>query len=246
MNSKTFAYTLLSLAILASVPGHTAEAPAAPVIADGDLLIDASMTDQERSFVHDSLAQAQARIVQAYGTREAPSTQVVWCKSRECAVYYGGDSTRSYATAGSEPPRDGATATFDRPTIVILRQVRVRPGAPLLAIETMTHELSHREFQARLRGARVPSWFNEGVATLLGGEHPCTPDMHGTDDLHALVQAKAWHRFTEQNNTVLVTTYCQARNEVASWIDAHGGFGAVIKLLNQVASGTPFERAYRR
>ncbi len=216
------------------------------MVAEGDLLFEAVLSEPERAMVRDSIAQAVTRVTAAYGEMLGPQQQILWCKTRACATYYGGPSARSFASPGRGEVRDGAVYAFERPTIALLRQARAKPGSDLLAVETLTHEMSHAQMRARLGRASIPAWFNEGVATYLGKEHPCVPGMQGVDDVTKIIENRDWSTYTNKSNTALVNTYCQARNEVAAWIDNHGGFPAVLALLQQRANGTEFWRLYHR
>jgi hypothetical protein len=126
--------------------------------------------------------------------------------------------------------------------VVVLGQPRSFTGGVL------KHEMPHMEFRARLHGASVPGWFNEGVASYVGGEHDgfCRPGMKGIDDLFELDRGSAWLAYTNQHRDKSRMTYCQARNEVGDWIAEHGGFAAVLDLLAQRAKGTPFASLYGR
>jgi hypothetical protein len=245
--SRTMTAAMLATAILVTSPcGNAAEAPwemQASMVEDGDLLLETVMTEEERNFVRQSVTRAKAAIVEAYGDQRAPPSQIIWCKTAACGTYFGGPTARSFATTGG-PNGHGGQHDFSRPAIVLLRQVRTRPGGELLAVETLTHEMSHREFQVRLKRQHVPAWFNEGVATYLGKEHKCEPGAKGIDDLYALREASAWRDYTNGGDAVLVGTYCQARNEVAAWIDAHGGFKAVVSLLKRMSAGRSFDDLY--
>lgn len=211
--------------------------------AEGELWYEDALSEEERATLRNNLSQAKANIVAAYGEQKATDTLIVWCKTKGCARFFGGPTMRSFATEPG-PNRYGGQFYFKKPTIVILRQARAAPGSNLYAMETMTHELSHREFKARLNGRSVPAWFNEGTATYLGKEEPCTPDMHAVDKLSELDSPRDWMNFTNQSNKALVTAYCQARNEVERWTQAHGGFAAVLALLDKRAHGESFESLY--
>jgi hypothetical protein len=245
MQASHKAALILGLLSMHAIPAFSApEGDGLPsMVAEGDLLYEDALSEQEREMVRNSVSRAKANIVEAYGGQKAPTTQVIWCKTKACAFYFGGPTMRSFATEPG-PNHHGGQYAFRRPAIVILRQARVREGGNLRAVETITHELSHREFKERLSGAIVPAWFNEGVATYLGNEHTCSVAMKGVDKLSELASPAAWMRYTDQGSTVLVATYCQARNEVDRWIQSHGGFAAVVTLLEKRARGAAFDALY--
>lgn len=238
--------------MLALLSIHAAPAISAPgdtsvprMLVEDDLIFEDVLSEKEHDMVKASLDRAKANIIDAYGERKAPHTDVIWCKTKECAYYFGGPTMRSFAT---EPGlnRHGGRYTFRRPAIVILRQAKAREGGKPFAVETMTHELSHRELRARLNGASIPAWFNEGVATYIGKDQTCTADANGIDQLSKLADSRDWLTYTDQGSKVLVATYCQARNEVARWIQAHDGFAAVLDLLAKRAQGASFQTLYGR
>ena len=234
------------LCAAAAVCGAAAAAPPAydgktPMIEAGPLWLDPAMSDAERLGVAESLLQAQANIVAAYGDRLAAPV-VVWCKTMACVTFFSGSDGRSYANPGNGQARGDAQYAFRVPALVITRQARYPNHVQ--AVETLTHEMSHLEFAARLRRQHVPAWFNEGVATYLGGEQQCRPGMRGVDDLTTLDSGARWVDATNESGRKLVLSYCQARNEVAAWIASRGGFDAVLQLLRKRAGGISFERLY--
>jgi hypothetical protein len=245
MQARPKAALILGLLLTHAIPAFSAPEGDGPptMVAEGDLLYEDALSEQEREMVRNSVSRAKTNIVEAYGGQKSPATEIIWCKTKACAYYFGGPTMRSFATEPG-PNHHGGQYAFQRPAIVILRQARVREGGNLRAVETITHELSHREFKARLNGAIVPAWFNEGVATYLGNEHTCPVAAKGVDKLSELASPAAWMRYTDQGSTVLVATYCQARNEVDRWIQLHGGFAAVVTLLEKRARGAAFETLY--
>jgi hypothetical protein len=213
----------------------------APMIEAGPLWFDPAMSAEEQLGVARSFVQAQAKILAAYGERMG-SPRVVWCKTMECVAFFSGSDGRSYANPGNGKPRGDAKYAFSFPALVITRQARYPRN--VRAVEVLTHEMSHIEFSARLRREPVPAWFNEGIATYLGGEHDCRPGMRGIDDLSRLQSPARWNEYTNQSGRNLVLSYCQASNEVGAWIAAHGGFGAVLELLARRARGQSFASLY--
>jgi hypothetical protein len=245
MQASRKAALILGLLSMHAIPALPApEGDGVPsMLVEGDLLFEDVLSEQERDMLRNSVSRARANIVEAYGEQKAQATEVIWCKTKACAYYFGGPTMRSFA-AGPGPNQHGGRYVFTRPAIVILRQARVSAAGNLRAVETITHEMSHFEFKARLNGAIVPAWFNEGVATYLGNEHRCSDDMKGVDKLSDLASSKAWMTYTNQGNELLVATYCQARNEVGRWLQSHGGFSAVVTLLAKRAHGDAFEALY--
>lgn len=217
--------------------GHT------PMIEVGTMWLDPATTAEEQASIAQSLAQAQANNLAAYGQRLG-RPKVVWCKTLECAAFFSGTDGRSHASQGNGKPRKGAQYGFAFPAIVITLQAhKTRIGA---ATNVLTHELSHIELRARLHGASIPAWFNEGVATYLGGGQDCQLRVRGIDDLFELQSGAQWTDYTNQGEPQKSRTYCQASREVGAWITEHGGFAAVLHLLNRRAAGAAFYSLYGR
>ena len=107
----------------------------------------------------------------------------------------------------------------------------------------LAHEFSHVEVATRTGGKHVPAWFDEGLATFVGGEPICTNVTgKGIDDLRKLDQETDWVAYTGPED-VFFKTYCQARAEVAAWIGKRGNAG-VVQLLDAVRQGQPFAGQY--
>jgi hypothetical protein len=214
-----------------------------PMIEVGPLWFDPTMSVEEQLRVAQGLVQAQATIVAVYGERLG-SPRIVWCKTMECALFFSGSDLRSHADSGnSGKPWGDAKYVFSFPALVMTHQA-TSPKDPR-AIEVLTHEMSHIELLARLRGASVPAWFNEGIASYVGKERDCLPGMRGIDNLFVLVGSQ-WIDYTNKYKQKKFQTYCQARNEVAAWIAEHGGFAAVLDLLAKRSRGKPFNALYGR
>lgn len=214
-----------------------------PMIEAGAIWFDPATTEEEQAGIAQSLAQAQANVQAAYGQRLG-SPKVVWCKTKECALFFAGTDGRSHATPGNGKPRRGAQYGFYFPAIVLTLQAQTsKIGA---ATNVLTHELSHIELRARLRGASVPAWFNEGVATYLGGGQDCRLTVRGIDDLFELQTGVQWVDYTNQGAKQKARTYCQASREVGAWMTEHGGFAAVLQLLTKRAWGVSFDSLYGR
>jgi hypothetical protein len=214
-----------------------------PMIERGPLWFDPAMSDEEQLGVAQGLLLAQANIVAVYGERMA-SPRVVWCKTLECATFFSGSDHRSHADRGKGVSRADSQYAFSVPALVITRQALYPRN--VRAVEVLTHENSHLELHARLRGASVPAWFNEGIASYVGGEQDCRPGMRGIDDLFELQSGSQWTDYTNKYKQKSRLTYCQARNEVAGWIAEHGGFASVLDLLAKRARGRSFFSLYGR
>ena len=212
-----------------------------PMIETGPLWFDPALSAEEQASAVQTLLQSQANIVAVYGERLA-STRIVWCKTTECATYFAGTDRRPFSTPGHGKPRPGAQYAFSFPAIVVLGP----PGR--FTGQVLTHEMSHMEFRARLHGVSVPSWFNEGVASYIGGDQDqsCRSGVRGIDNLFDLDSSAQWTAYTFQHRDKARLTYCQARNEAGAWITEHGGFSAVLDLLAGRSKGRSFYSLYGR
>jgi hypothetical protein len=234
-----FSLTLVCANAFAGPPAYDGRTP---MIELGPMWLDPATTAEEQASIAQSLAQAQANNLAAYGQRLG-SPKVVWCKTLECAAFFAGTDGRSHATQGNGKPRRGAQYGFPFPAIVITPQHKSKSDT---ATNVFTHELSHIELRARLHGASIPAWFNEGVATYLGGGQDCRLKVRGIDDLFELETGAQWLDYTNRGNPTKARTYCQASREVGAWIEEHGGFAAVLHLLNRRAAGAAFYSLYGR
>lgn len=94
-----------------------------------------------------------------------------------------------------------------------------------------------------MAGQHVPAWFNEGLATYVGGEPVCTNATgKGIADLRTLDLESDWVAYTGPED-VFFKTYCQARAEVSAWIGKRGTV-AVGQLLDAVRQGQSFTSQY--
>jgi hypothetical protein len=236
-----FAAAFFSASAVAAPPAYDGKTP---MIERGPLWLDPAMSDDEQLGVARNVLQAHKNIVAVYGERMV-GPRVVWCKTIECALFFAGSDMRSHADMGTgRKPWGNAQYIFSVPAVVITQQA-TSPDSRM-AVELITHEFSHLELTARSRSAGVPAWFNEGVASYVGKERDCRPGMRGIADLFELDRGAQWIDYTNDFKDKKFLTYCQARNEVAAWIDEHGGFAAVLDLLARRALGRPFFVLYGR
>jgi hypothetical protein len=215
--------------------GHT------PMIETGPVWFDPVMSAEEQLEAAKLLLQSHVNIVTFYQGRLAQS-RIVWCKTPACATFFAGNDRRPFSTPGKGLRKEGAQYTFVVPSIVVLGGARDFSG------RVLTHEMSHMEFRARLHGASVPAWFNEGIASYIGGDqdHFCKPGLRGIDNLFELQRGSQWVEYTFKHRDKARLTYCQARNEVAEWIAERGGFGVVLDLLAGRSKGRSFTSLYGR
>jgi hypothetical protein len=108
--------------------------------------------------------------------------------------------------------------------------------------------MNHVEVNARTAGGKpMPSWFVEGLATLMAGQPDCSHNERvtkdGTNHLRVMQETHAiWAAYTDDPSRSRAS-YCQASYEVSLWITRHGK-PALITLLDQVKMGKQFDALY--
>ena len=198
-----------------------------------NIFVDGALSAAEQAPISVTINAAAARDKTYYGSLMAAPPDVVVCKAVECATYFAGPSLRNTFL-----PANTFAGSFvaPRPTIVIVAVASDTENV-------LTHEGSHVELAARIGSGRVPAWFNEGLATMVGGAPDCTGvTARAFADLQQVDDQPVWNAQTNTTATFL-PAYCQARAEVVAWSNARPA-GAVISLLAAVKGGTPFYTAY--
>ncbi|MGD0524453.1 MAG: LamG-like jellyroll fold domain-containing protein [Polyangiaceae bacterium] len=210
---------------------------AAPFVAvSGDVHADARTTPDERAQLARDYADAVQRVAASLGPQRAVPPIAVYCKTDACRDLFG-PSRRSRGIHPGERVPWGTLRAGERTAVFI---DAVGPGSAAVLV----HEMVHAEVGARLAPQRVPSWFDEGVAVLLAGAPPCAGASlpPGIDDLRRLDDRAVLGEYTD-HPALLVPTYCQARGEVAAWVERHGQ-AQLLALIDVVHVGAPFEDAY--
>jgi len=199
-----------------------------------DVLVDEATTPAEREHVLASIAEARKDLAAAIGPLEAEEPLKIFCKTKECGRAVVGPTLRS-CVLNPGWPVPGATYVPPRKAIAL-----VHVGERLKS--DVEHELTHVELYHRVpRG--FPEWFHEGIATYVSDNIRCDGGPHrGVDDLWRLSDGPAWREYTDYRNA-LVPTYCQAKEDVAAWVQRHGR-DKLIELLKAVRAGASFEAEY--
>jgi hypothetical protein len=202
-----------------------------------NLFVEASATTAQRNQLMQDVASGIDRNRQFYGSLQLTLPDIVVCVSNGCIDYFAGPEGRN-RVLGTGQSTGGYVAP--RTTIVIVNVAN--PNNP----RVLAHELSHIETAARLGGRSVPTWFDEGVATFLGGEPGCAGvPTNAIADLTQLSSPAAWNAYVTANNQALLyPTYCQARLELLRWTAARGGSAAVVDLLAGMRAGGSFGTLY--
>jgi len=118
-------------------------------------------------------------------------------------------------------------------------------GSDVTSLErVVAHEYVHA-LVARLGGPDVPAWLNEGLAVVLE-PHADPREMQGVLGDGAPLRLEELHDgFAGMDSTRARRAYATSAIAVRRMLDVHGP-GAVVLLLKDLATGTPFERAFRQ
>ncbi|WP_220498868.1 hypothetical protein [Microbispora sp. H10949] len=202
----------------------------------GDVYAEQGLPPYRKRQVVSAVEEAERRVRDFYGDRRA-APRILACLSDRCYRRIGGGGERGVA--------------------VLNRAVMLSPSGvdPVIA----SHEMSHVELHARLdSGAKVPQWFDEGLAVLVSGDPrylaPETapgaePDTApgtapGTAADRCLVSTDAplpatldaWLRAAGADRT----TYARAACRVSRWVAANGGPHVVLDLVRRLDAGETF------
>lgn len=204
------------------------------VAACGNVFVDPTVAKNQYPVIVDAVSSAVQSDKAVYGNLVSTQPDVIVCSTTACGTYFAGASLRNTTL----PPNSYAGQyTVPRMTVVLTSATYSRNTYVL------AHEFSHVEVNTRLNGAHVPAWFDEGLATYVGGEPVCTNVTgKGIPSLLTLDLESDWVTYTNKSN-VFLSTYCQARAEVAAWV-AKKGNPAIGQLLQAVSQGQTFTSQY--
>jgi len=207
-------------------------------ICDG-VHVEPSAPAEDQLALRQSVASAYTTVTSFYNTFTAPHPQMIFCQTQTCRTYFMGGYAGVYSPLGLQLA--GATYTAGKPTIFITYTSFVGQAHS----NTTSHELTHTETLYRYEGPAstgVPAWFNEGIATLVGGYPDCTTltvnyisDLRTVDGADALMTASAGGKGD--------AIYCQASREISAWI-AINGKQKFFDLLSGVQAGQRFYSLY--
>jgi hypothetical protein len=230
-----FVLLFLSARALAAAPSPP-PMPLGLVALGDDIHVDPASTPEERAQLRRDYADARRRVVEALGPLESEPPVAIYCKTDRCRDAFAGSAHRSRVRLPGEKLAGAIEVPGDRLTLVIVHIDSVA--------DVTTHELVHVEIHARLHGASLPPWFNEGVAASIGGNTPHCDDQteKGIDDLRRLANNREWSDYTNLRGR-LDPTYCQARHELEAWM---GRFGRsrLLQLIQAVRDGGSFYSLY--
>jgi hypothetical protein len=221
--------TMLALACSA-IDSFAADFGKDDFLREGSIVYEKSFSQAESDRFKPLVVAAFDKVAAFFGERKGVTPDIYFCKSAACARFLLGPEFRPYAhTQGGRRYLSGSHV-FENPSIVVTT-LASNPSANderLLAV--LSHELSHLELYARAGRQRVPAWFNEGLASMVGGR-ACAPGAQGIDDLSRLSAMRDWLDYTRSRDTRSNATYCQAKAEVEAWAVRHGGPKGVVDLL---------------
>lgn len=194
---------------------------------EANVFVDRDATPDQRSEAHAIAVGALDRIGAFYGGRQS-APDLFLCTTAACYSRIGGGGSHGM-------------------TILDLALFLSPQGfTPVDA----THELSHIELHKRLGRLKtlrraIPQWFDEGVAVVVSKDPRYPLAQTGAECVAALqgdmpVTRSAWIQEAEHDQL-----YAKAAQRVGCWMAARGGPPAIVDLIGKVATGMPFEDAYR-
>ena len=201
-------------------------------ICDG-VYVEPTATADDQLALRQSVAGAYTTVTKFYGEFTAPHPQMIFCQTQSCRSYFMGSYAGVYSPLGLKLPN--ASYTAGKPTIFITYTSFVGQAQSL----TVAHELTHTETLYRYGGGGVPSWFNEGIATLVGNYPDCTRQTANYVSDFRTVDFEAVVADSSKGDAV----YCQASREVNAWITVNGKPN-LIDLLAGVKAGNQFYTLY--
>jgi hypothetical protein len=200
-----------------------------------NVFVDATTSAAEQVAISVTIEKALARNKIFYSSLVTTPPDVIVCKTVECGIYFAGPSLRNVALAPNTFV-SGGIYVAPRATVIL---TGIAPDNE----NVLTHEVSHVELASRIGSGQVPAWFNEGLATMIGGAPDCIGvNSKAFTDLRQVDSQQTWNTQTG-STAVFLPAYCQARAEVAAWSAARAA-GAIVSLLAAVKSSTPFYTAY--
>ncbi|WP_155989850.1 hypothetical protein RG903_01695 [Thermithiobacillus tepidarius DSM 3134] len=218
--------TRLQYGLLLGPSYHGLERLAPSVYADPEL------SSSQKAQLLRAAAVARRRVAAFYGGLLAKPT-IVACASDDCYQLFGGIRGRA---------------------VSLRSHMLLSPRA--LNATTISHELAHLEFAARLGPVPawpVPPWFSEGLAVLISQDPEFTREKwlaatargSRAPALSALATRSGWLRVTGPGSHGKQLSYGTSKQEVARW-HAWVGLEGLRQLIAALRAGEPFEQAYPR
>lgn len=106
-------------------------------------------------------------------------------------------------------------------------------------LETLAHELAHIRVHSLIgtvaaMQARLPAWWNEGMATLIEG---VPPSAEGFGGVNLPSDPKLWRRQAARDHSVM---YPAAAAKVAAWLKKNNGNTGALVMLQGLRQGASF------
>jgi hypothetical protein len=179
------------------------------------LYAESGLDDRAKRELERAHETAQRNLRGAFGALRGDPPIVIFCRTAACKIALGAPAGDAAATDLGFA-RDGIQTEkgFVRyPTVIVSGPFEATP-------RILTHELVHAEMKAYAPYDATPTWFNEGMATLIAnepscGEHPLASNF----DIERLDTKDAWQAHLRSTGTIRAT-YCEARNRVLGWTDS--------------------------
>lgn len=197
------------------------------------IFVDPAIARSQYATIVNSVNASVDTVKAFYNGMQASPPDVIICQSDECMDNFAGGRNRNVTVY---PNGISGNFTAQRMTIILVKPYDIN-------LTVLAHEMSHVETATRTFNKPVNTWFNEGLATYVGSQPSCATTMpKGIDDLNKLSDNLAWNNYTA-NAAVAENTYCQARVEVAAWINKNGK-DAALDLINKLGQGQDFNTLY--
>src|SRR5262249_30055913 len=125
---------------------------------------------EEQLALRDALGGARAQLGRIFPSSlvAADGPFVIFCRSPDCKVAFGAPPEASLAAdiGVTRPGLQTADGFIGRPTVIVTAGVAATP-------RILLHELVHAELARRIPYDALPTWFNEGLATMIADEPRC-------------------------------------------------------------------------
>ncbi len=189
-----------------------------------NIFVDPSMSDSAKQRVVATITEAQERVADLYGERQAKPVIIAGYRQDVMKTYGGSSSLNS-------PGLTRITAFG--------AHIVVGPGG--INTDVLAHELAHAEFVARVgywQWRRIPNWFDEGLAVQVDYRYPLL-SLEPDQVRSALSEIEAQGRIRSRDRAA----YLAAKQEVARWLSTAKTIG-LARFLRDLQGGAEFYSSY--